>query len=95
MNAKPPSGGPASVLLQDARDLRSQLASRDAQTKLTILPGDAPGSGDDDVSAVGFVIVITGHTAEAAFNHAESLRKDLGCNCVSSGETEITCACPD
>lgn len=97
MNAKASPGGKASSLFADVKELHSHLAARDTKTKITIFnPEQAgPQQGEGDSTAIGMVVVINSSTFDEAFKHAEELRTGLGCNCVCSGETEITCTCPD
>jgi hypothetical protein len=50
--------------------------------------------GAPSVSA-RMVVTISAVTAERAFELAKPFEDRLGCICTSSGETEVTCDCPD
>lgn len=96
MDGKTSSGHKVAALYDEAQKLGASLASRDTRTKFILWPGNPAGghTGGAGPQAIGFVITITGKTMEAAYEHAKELT-EAGCNCVSSGETEFTCTCPD
>lgn len=92
MNTTTKPDGAGAALLGQTKAIRASLKGT-AKTKLTIFAPDPKDGGG--AQTANFVITITGETIDAAFKHAEELRTVLGCNCVSTGDTEITCTCPD
>ena len=83
-------------VLATAKTLQGQMSSGETSVRLTITSGagEVGPIPEDNIVEKPFKIVIQSETADIAYGHAKDL-ENIGCNCVSSGETEVTCTCPD
>ena len=78
-------------ILQSARQKRRQLRDSDSQIDVVI----SGGTGDGGSTAIPCKFIVSGLSGSSTAQEIVKNLEKQHCNCVSSGEDEVTCTCAD